>query len=278
VQLRVRRAAGLAGDLGAGSAGVVGECGDGKLPGGVDLLAGNGGPAHGHLLFELGQGHPHRRKVRLLQPGTLLGRHEGQQGGDGFGWAEVAVDAGHVEPAAHLRFAGRRVQFGGGDVGGLHQSPAGGGVAAGGQPFEAVAVQGGDAQALEQAAVQFDVAVGGGAVGGEVVVGLLLAAVQVAEQVAADGGDRRRAELPWREHATRSPEPLQLQHPKATPTPLHRPHSQPSDHDHDAHDRTAAEPRQEQTRYAAWLRQASGKGSDASAATGELARFARGSR
>ncbi len=88
-----------------------------------------------------------------------------------------------------------------GDVGGLHQPHARDGMAAGDQPLETRPVQGCHAEALEQAAVQLEVAGGRRAVGAEVVVGLLLAAFQVVPQVAADGGDHRRAELPGREHA-----------------------------------------------------------------------------
>src|SRR6266508_4635734 len=51
VELRIGRPAGLVGDFRAGSAGVMGEAGHGKLRGRVDLLAVDGGPAGGHPLL-----------------------------------------------------------------------------------------------------------------------------------------------------------------------------------------------------------------------------------
>ncbi len=225
MQVGVGRSAGLGGDLAAGAAGVVGEHREPQLAGQVDLLAVDGRPTHRHPLLDLRYRHPHRRKMRLLERGALLGWQERQQRRHRLGRAEVAVDPRHVKPAVRDPLARGRVEPG--HVGGLDQPLAGDRMQPGGQPLERFPVQSLQAESGPELAVQLCSRFRGRAVGAEVVVGLLAAALKVAPQVAADPGDRRSLELPRYEH--RHPAGPTRSDRTSQPPAAHRePHSAPA--------------------------------------------------
>jgi hypothetical protein len=103
-----------------------------------------------------------------------------------------------MEPAPGDPLAGDRV--GPADMGGLDQPLAGHRMAAGGQPLERHPVQPVQAEPGPQPPVELWGCLARGAVGSQVVVGLLAATLEITPQVSANPSDQLGLELPGREH------------------------------------------------------------------------------
>ena len=217
VQLRIRWPARLSGDLAGGTAGVMGEHRHPQLTGSVDLLAVDRGAAGRHPRLQLLQRDPDRRQVRPLQLSPFPGGHEGQQRRHRLRRAQVAVDPRHMTPTRGDPLAGDRLRPG--HMRGLDQPLARQRLAAGGQPPEPDPVQPRQAQPRPQPPVQPRGRLGGGAVGTQVVVGLLATTDQVAPQVTGDPGDRLGLELPRHKHHS-TPQTRSARTRPANPKPL----------------------------------------------------------